>query len=67
MVPQHIDQNEIALFVQAHREVLSRCFERCRVNEQELVIDALRAFVTDPNDCGARDRWMRIVQTIGLP
>ncbi|MGY6710349.1 MAG: hypothetical protein ACXIVF_18660 [Rhizobiaceae bacterium] len=66
-VSQPKDQNDMALFVHEHRELLSKCFERCRDGEQELIVEALRAVVADPDDPGARDRWMRIVQSLIFP
>lgn len=63
----HPDQRqEIALFVHRHREVLGPMFERCREDEQTTIIEALRAFVADPNNRGVRDRWMRAVMAFGV-
>jgi hypothetical protein len=58
------EQQELALFVHQYRDVLAPMFERCRTDEQAAIIEALRAFVADPNDRAARDRWMRVVMSL---
>lgn len=60
-------QAETGMFVFQHREILARMFERCRADEQAMIIEALRTFVVNPNDRAVRERWVRIVSALGLP
>lgn len=58
--PSFDEQQETAHFVMTYRDTLVPLFEICMADEQRDIIEALRAFVADPNDRTARERWMRV-------
>ena len=54
---------DLGMFIYEHSDVLGPMFKQCREHERMEIVRALRAFLLDPSDCGARDRWMRIFLT----
>lgn len=54
------ERADLSMFIYQHIDVLGPMFEQCREHERMEIVTALRAFLCDPSDRGARDRWMRI-------
>ncbi len=59
------EENELALFQVKHIATLRPLYEQCRSNRQRLnVIHALRSFVSNPNDRGAQEHWMAVLEAL---
>lgn len=64
-VRQDSDDASLATFLYTYREALAPHFERCRsADEQMAVVGALQAYVADPNDRAARDRWFHTIKVL---
>lgn len=57
---------DLGTFIHEHRDVLGPMFARCRLGEQAEIVAALHDYTLDPNDSAARERWVRIVSTLGV-
>lgn len=63
--PKEEEMDDLMAAYRAHRVTVAPMLERCRSEGEQLaVLRALRDFMADPSDAGARDRWCTYVRTL---
>lgn len=63
--PKGEEMNDLMEAYRAHRVTVAPMLERCRSEgEQIAVLRALRDFMNNPSDAGARDRWCTYVRIL---